>query len=382
MRIAGQSTARWQLAQNASQYVETTALPGNVEPGTTWTARTPDPALPTQNWQATASSASGNRIAAVANPGGIYISADGGATWTRSAAPSASWSWIAMSSDGSKLAAVAANGFLYTSSDYGQTWIARTSTSQNWSGVTLSDDGQRIVGVVDYGAIYVSTDAGATFAPVAGTDGLDWRAVASSANGMRLVAAAARFGDRAAEQGVYISTDGGATWVPRLTTGNWSYAALSADGMRVAALDNGGYPWTSDDGGLNWYQQFGYSNWSGLAVSGSGQVLSALEPRNDPLGHTGFVFVNRQGGAGDWSGYGDNRWYRAVSLSFDGNWIAVGDTGPNGAGGLLYTSQGNRTSGGTLGSITGGQNDMVEVTYQGNGRFTISGSSGGPFSIR
>jgi photosystem II stability/assembly factor-like uncharacterized protein len=383
VKITGQSAARWQVTQNATQYVVTTNLSGNVVPGTSWTPRTPDTSLPRQNWWATASSASGNRIAAVANPGGIYMSSDGGATWTRSNAPTANWSWVATSSDGSRLAAVAANGFLYTSTDYGQTWTARTSSAQAWQGVTISDDGQRIVGVVDYGAMYVSTNGGATFTPVAGTAGLDWRAVAGSADGMRLVAVAASFGDQAAQQGIYVSVDGGTTWTRRLTTGNWTYAASSADGMRMAALDNGGYPWISDDGGVTWTQRFGYSNWSGLGVSGDGRVVSALEPRNDTYGHTGYVFVNTQGGADPWDNwYGENRWYRALSMSFDGNWLVVGDTGADGTGGSIYTSQGNRTAGGTQGSITGGQNDMVEVQYQGGGRFTITGSSGGPFGIR
>jgi photosystem II stability/assembly factor-like uncharacterized protein len=385
VRVAGQGSGRWQLAQNATQYVVTAGLPGNVVPGTVWTPRDPTPTL--QPWFTSASSASGNRIAAVANPGGIHISADGGATWTASIAPLARWNSIAMNREGSRLAAVAAGGLLYTSTDYGMTWVARTTTPQAWAGVTISEDGQRIVGLVQYGSIYTSTDGGATFAAVAGTGNTDWRSVAGSADGQRLLAVASHYNELQTGAGVYVSTDGGTTWTRRVVTGptpptdNWSYAAMSEDGQRMAALDNGGNPWVSDDGGSTWTIRFGYSNWSGLAVSRDGEVVAALEPRDDAYGHTGFVFLSPRGG-GQWDFLGENRWYRGVSLSSDGNWIVVGDYGANGTGGRLYTSQGNRTSGGTVGSISGGPGQTVEVTYQGNGRFTVTNYTGGPFTIR
>lgn len=385
VRVTGQGSGQWRLAQNAEQYVVTVGLPGNVAPGTTWTARDPD--TTPQPWFASASSASGNRIVAAANPGGLYVSADGGATWTRSNAPQARWSALAMNRDGSRMAAVASGGLLYTSTDSGATWTARTTTGQGWTGVAMSEDGQRIVGVVQEGSIYVSRDGGTTFAAVAGTAGVDWRSVAGSADGQHLLAVASRFGPLAGTSGVYISDDGGTTWTRRTVTGptppteNWTYAAMSEDGHRMAAIDNGGNPWVSDDGGTTWTIRFGYSNWSGLAVSRDGEMVAALEPRSDPEGHTGYVFLSPRGGD-NWSFLGENRWYRGVSLSFDGNWVAVGDNGVNGTGGRFYTSQGNRTSGGTLGSITGGAGQMVEVTYQGNGRFTIGTSAGGPFTIR
>jgi hypothetical protein len=37
---------------------------------------------------------------------------------------------------------------------------------------------------------------------------------------------------------------------------------------------------------------------------------------------------------------------------------------------------------GTLGAITAGQNDAVELRYLGDGRFEVLTSSGGPFTIR
>jgi len=388
--VTGQSGAQWRLAQNARQWVVTTNLPGNVTPGTQWVAREPDPAAPDQRWAGTASSASGNRIAAIASPGGLYLSADGGATWSRSSAPTASWSQVVMSTDGARLAAVA-DGTLYVSSDYGQNWTARTGTPYI-TAVHMADNGQRIV-AVGGGSLHISTNNGASFTAVPGVAGAGWRSVAGSSTGADLVAVASRWSGSA--PGVYVSNDSGATWTQRVTTvegtdaNDWTYAAVSADGMRMVAADNSGYLWVSDDRGATFTRRLGYSPWSGLAISRDGQVIAAQEPRRvGEHPHPGYIFVSRDRGASFPSWYGGdgnglNLFWQGVSLSYDGNWITAVDNGAPGAGGgKVYTTSGNRTSGGTLGSITGGQNRMVEVTYQGNGRFTVTGQAGGPFSIR
>lgn len=384
--VTGQSAANWRLAQNARQWVVTTNLPGNVTPGTTWTERVPDPAMPNLKWAGTAASASGNRVAAIANPGGIYLSSDAGVSWTRSNAPTDNWTQVLMSTDGTKLAALG-SAVLYTSTDSGQTWAAHTGTSEFWMGVYMSDDGQRIVGAVMGGSLHISTDGGASFAPIAGTANTDWRTVAGSSDGTRLVAVASLYGGDPANQGVYVSTDSGATWTRRVANGNWTFAAASADGMRMAVLDQGGHPWVSDDGGATFTQRFGYSIWSGLAVSRDGRVVAAQEPRADAYGYHGYNFISNAAGDNPWDWHGGtgamDLWWRGISLSYDGNWITAVDNGdPSGGGGKVFTTTGNRTSGGTLGSITGGQNQMIEVTYQGSGRFTITGQAGGPFAIR
>ncbi len=388
VRVAGQGTASWRLAQNAEQYVITANLPGNVVPGTVYVARTVDAAAPNLNWAALASSSSGNRLAAAAVLGGIYVSQDGGASWSRSNAPTLGWAALSMSPDGRRLAAVARDGPVYTSDDHGLTWQARASGSRPWSGVHISADGLRIVGVVIGGGIHRSTDGGATFQEIAGTGNTDWRAVSGSESGQRLVAVASLYAGDTARRGVYVSQDGGATWARQAITGataptgNWSFVAASGDGARMVALDNGGHPWVSADGGATWNIRFGYSNWSGVAVSGDGSIVSALEPRDDANGHTGYVFISPDGGGQTWNWTGASLWYRAVSLSFDGNWIAVADAGAGGSGGRVLTSQGNRTSGGTLGAISGAATQTIEVTYQGAGQFSVSHHAGGAFTIR
>jgi hypothetical protein len=281
---------------------------------------------------------------------------------------------------------VQGGGSVYTSNDFGATWTATASGTRPWTGLYISENGQKIIASAIEAGLFISNDGGATFTLIAGTANMDWRAVAGSADGTRILATASRFAGTAGSEGVYVSTDGGTSFTRRATSGpdtpfgNWVFAACSSTCMRMAVLDNGGFPYVSEDGGATFQQRFGFSNWSGLAVSGDGTRVAALEPRNDTYNHTGYVFLGD--GSGNWPFLGENRWYSSVSLSNDGNWVVVTDRGPDGSGGRLYTSQGNRTSGGTLGFIGGGQNQGVEVTYQGNGRFTVTTTGSGAFTIR
>ena len=73
----------------------------------------------------------------------------------------------------------------------------------------------------------------------------DWRSVASSADGSKLVAAAQN------EQ-LYTSTDSGLSWVPRESARDWRSVASSADGSKLVAAENGGQLYTSTDSGVNW----------------------------------------------------------------------------------------------------------------------------------
>jgi hypothetical protein len=79
----------------------------------------------------------------------------------------------------------------------------------------------------------------------------------------------------------------------------------------------------------------------------------------------------------------DTDW-RAIAMSADGDKMAAaaGDFQLNPGTGLLYTSQGDRTSIGSTGSITGGQNDSVTLQYLGNGQWSVPASTGGPFTIQ
>ena len=72
---------------------------------------------------------------------------------------------------------------------------------------------------------------------------LQWTAVASAADGSRLVAVAST-GE------VYISTDSGVTWAQHfgLPAAAWTGAACSADGSKLVLVANGSQIYTSSQG--------------------------------------------------------------------------------------------------------------------------------------
>jgi alpha-tubulin suppressor-like RCC1 family protein len=97
--------------------------------------------------------------------GAIYLSTDGGTTWILSQAPNQNWNSIACSADGIHFLATAATGNypygtysspgIYISNDGGETWTATVAPATNWSRVACSADGIKSVACVDGGQIYI-----------------------------------------------------------------------------------------------------------------------------------------------------------------------------------------------------------------------------------
>src|SRR6266566_4949346 len=90
--------------------------------------------------------------------------------WTQTTAPSALWYSIASSADGNKLAAVVYRGSIYASTNAGSTWLATSAPSNWWTSIASSADGTTLAAAVDGGPtgqggpIYISNDSGATWA--------------------------------------------------------------------------------------------------------------------------------------------------------------------------------------------------------------------------
>src|SRR6266478_2236511 len=122
---------------------------------------------------------------------------------------------------------------------FAQTWTQTSATNNLWTCVASSVDGVNLVaGSQDYG-IFLSTNSGATWHGVSNyvsgrwgptTTGIYWTSVASSADGIRLAAT----GDEA----VYTTSDSGSNWdisgAPYLLP--WYAVASSADGSKLAAV--------------------------------------------------------------------------------------------------------------------------------------------------
>ena len=368
------------------------AIYGSLDSGTTW-AQT---SAPTNYWTSVASSADGARLVAVAAPqwvwngtnydsvgdGTIYRSLDSGAIWTRTSAPTNYWTSVASSADGAKLVAVTAphwvwnetnsdyigDGAIYRSLDSGATWTQTSAPSNGWSAVATSTDGVRLVAAAapysdgngdraGDGAIYSSLDSGATWSRTSAPSNY-WSAVASSADGTKLVAADGSYNP---PDLVYISTNSGTSWTDTSAPGcQWAAVASSADGYRIVA---GGYgtplytlpysgPWRlADAPARDW------RDWSSVACSADGTRLIATEF------WPGVYTSSNSGTAWTQTAAPTNIW-RCVASSADGAKL-VAAAGPNDSGdGLIYTSS---NSGTTWAPTSARSNRWVSVASSADG---------------
>ncbi|MBI4661078.1 MAG: hypothetical protein HY735_19790 [Verrucomicrobia bacterium] len=105
-----------------------------------------------------------------------------------------------------------------------------------------------------------------------------WKALAASADGTRLVAAAnarSYFGGPPAP--IFVSTNAGAHWTQTIApSNNWSSVASSADGSKLAG-DAGGDIYISTNSGVTWTRSDtpAMSNY-GVAISGDGSNIVAV----------------------------------------------------------------------------------------------------------
>jgi hypothetical protein len=231
----------------------------------------------------------------VAFGGQIYISTSAGGTWEPTGSfPFASCQSLAGSADLSKLVAVTGRQFqtgaILTSTNSGVTWtLANPPTNGfGWYAVASSADGTKLVAMMvdeltpggPFGPIYTSTNSGASWTP---TQRFSWPiSLASSADGTKLVAAEGLSGGFLLIGGMFISADSGATWLAG-GLGAWSSVACSADGTRIAAAIGGrsfsvvtGPVYISTDSGTTWTASDSPTNyWTSVACSADGSKFVA-----------------------------------------------------------------------------------------------------------
>jgi hypothetical protein len=402
LTLRGESANDWRITQSAGQTIGTRKL-GGTEPGldASWVPQSE----PVHNWWFVASSSSGNKLAAVANNfliapgapklGAVYTSADAGTTWTERLAPgNRAWASVASSADGTKLAAVASDlSFIWTSADSGNTWQEQqASGARFWVSVTMSFDGSHMAAVAlgdgtaaDDGKIYTwAQSANNAFGAgpwTARTPSRNWRSIASSADGSKLVAAV--YNDALdAQPPIYLSTDFGVTWAPspawpagQPDTHSFYRVASSKDGSKLAAAERFGKIYTSSDSGLTWTARSPDGGFNSIAMSSDGNTVVAVQPlSSDPLG--GQIYISTDGGA-TWALRQKAKSWRGAALSADGNRIvAVVNNGG------VYTSSSNRTTPGTAGGITGGQTNELALRYLGDGLFDAISASGPAFIVK
>lgn len=203
----------------------------------------------------------------------------------------------------------------FESLQIGVSWLAH-GPSTNWSALASSTDGIRLVAAVSGGFLYTSSDSGSTWTPRGIST--NWFAVASSADGVNL-AATVKGGC------IYTSTDAGVTWSPRSFAANWYGIASSADGSKLVAVVNGGNIYTSTNSGATWNGRQGPAGWYAVASSSDGTHLAAGGDGNP-------IYISTDSGA-TWNARGPGGNWDAIACSKAGTKLAA--TSRNGP---IYTS--------------------------------------------
>ena len=270
-------------------------------------------------WVSCSISADANVLLATSTTGLIYISVNGGGTWTVRSIHSGNVKRraIVATENGNEIYSAIYGGTIEYSSNGGASWSTALDVNQNWIGICASTSLNKIYAVAYQGYIYQSMDSGATWNRVEFRN-LPWVGIACSTNGNTAVAVA-KGGN------IYNTTESGTNWTPRDEKRKWVGVALSSNGNKVAAVVEGGFVYTSSNSGDNWTQRGSSRNWSAIASSSNGNKLVATVAK-------GKIYVSSNSGE-SWSAKESNRnWLNVVSSTSGNKLIAVVGTG------RIYTS--------------------------------------------
>jgi hypothetical protein len=247
----------------------------------------------------------------------------------------------------------------------GATWIPRAS-SLNWRCVASSNDGTKLVAGVDGGPLYTSTDSGSNWTARAGTG--PWYCVASSADGTKLVAGV--------NNGqIFTSTDSGANWTARPVSGQWYSVASSSDGTKLVAVSLNGQIYTSTTSGTSWTPRDSPRQWYSVASSSDGTKLVAVV-------YGGQIYTSTNSGQG-WTPRDSSRYWYSVASSGDGSKLVAAALD-----GQLYTSTDSgvtwapRNSAQQWYSVASSSDGTKLVAVINNGQIYTSTDSGGTWSPR
>lgn len=214
-----------------------------------------------------------------------------------------------------------------------QTWTPTTAPSLDWRSVASSADGSHLL-AGGTSALYTSTNSGANW--TSNNVAIhDWSCVASSADAS-VLAAAIGYPDTG---GIYFSTNGGVNWNPSAAPSKqWISLAMSADGTKVMALPAGGGPGggaglllMSTNSGMIWT-----TNTTLPPTNFITAVASSVNGNQCTVARGPAIFVSTDTGNSWASNYvSTNLPQSSVAVSADGNTFVAG---AGGNGGYIYTS--------------------------------------------
>jgi len=252
--------------------------------------------------------------------------------------------------------------------------ITNATGGRNWSAVASSADGIKLVALVNNGPLYTSTDSGATW--IARDANRAWKAVASSADGTNLVAVVTN-------GQIYTSADSGVTWTPRDSNRVWQSVASSSDGINLVAAVSGGQIYTSADAGATWTPRETNRSWRGVASSADGTRLVAV---------VSFGLIYRSVDSGvSWTATAapSTRW-ASVASSADGVKLAAsaefGTVAIYGSSdsGATWTPRLTNASGNSVASSADGNTLIAgnNATASGNPTLSVSTDAGATWTTR
>jgi hypothetical protein len=215
----------------------------------------------------------------------------------------------------------------------GQNWQT-SGPSAFWSAIASSADGTKLVATTYGGAIYTATNyytsSNSSIVWMTRATSQNWSSVASSADGTRLVATVGN--STSATGPIYTSPDSGVTWVSQSSgsgTRQWVSVASSADGSKLVAAVYNGFLYTSVNYGTNWTARASSQFWTAVASSADGSKLVAAVTGGNIYTSTNFgTNWTAQTGSSSltWS---------ALASSSDGTRLIAATSG---SGGQVFTS--------------------------------------------
>lgn len=244
---------------------------------------------------------------AAVDTGYIYVSDDGGTTWTEKTTPgSKAWRKIRCSNSGQYVLAMARNQNYWYSDDFGDTW-KEVSVSRDWRGCDVSGNGNTmIIGSFDGNSPRISIDYGTSWANSnAGTNNTDLSVDEDGTNLIR-----ANYGNY-----MEISTNSDASWSDTTGAGsrNWRECAMDDDGSNAIGIYDGGDIYYTTSGGSSWTAAGVSMTWATkAAISGDGTTMIGVAD--------GKSHISTDSGA-SWTSDASSESWQDIVVNTDGSYL-------------------------------------------------------------
>jgi hypothetical protein len=212
-------------------------------------------------------------------------------------------------------------------------WTETSAPGNGFASVASSSNGIKLVAAAPGDGIYASTNWGTTWTQTTAPS-LDWNSVASSSDGTKLAAAAW-------PGGIYASTNSGGTWTQTAAPStNWASIASSSDGTKLVAaayggnLKQGGVSvggiYASTNSGGTWTQTGApNTNWQSVASSSDGtKLVAAAGYAIYASTNSGATWTQTSAPGGDWSSVASSSdGTKLVAAAYDGIYTSTNSGG-------------------------------------------------------